>query len=345
MPRRRNLFKRGHVWYYRKLVNGRNRVRSLHTGDETIARRKARALEAERDLLLADRRATVAALSKKWLATSVARTRRNARDQRTVAQRVRDYFDPFLGMKPVGAVTRRDLQEYAAWLQARGTLKLQTVAHVLADARCFFNWAVEAEYLTASPFPRKLMPRIEEKAPDRLSDDELERVLRIPEPWAFVVRLGLGTGLRWGEMVAVRSTDLQKAPDGCWQLLVPRSKSRRPRRVPLSPDLATELRRHVGMLVGRSARSSGSFNNAVRRKSGVERFHVHQLRHTFGCRYMEAGGELLALKEILGHADIQTTLRYSALADEVVRRDAALVHQRLANGLDGSARRKVVAGS
>jgi integrase len=36
-----------------------------------------------------------------------------------------------------------------------------------------------------------------ERPPDRLTDDEVEAVLRIPEPWAFYLRLALGTGLRW----------------------------------------------------------------------------------------------------------------------------------------------------
>jgi site-specific recombinase XerD len=47
---------------------------------------------------------------------------------------------------------------------------------------------------------------------------------------------------------------------------------------------------------------------------------------------MEAGGELLALKEIMGHRDVTTTERYAAPADAVVRRDASTVHAQLAGG-------------
>ena len=50
------------------------------------------------------------------------------------------------------------------------------------------------------PFPRKLMPKIDERPPDRLSEDEVKRVLALPEPYGFVIRFGLLTGLRWGEM-------------------------------------------------------------------------------------------------------------------------------------------------
>jgi integrase/recombinase XerD len=56
--------------------------------------------------------------------------------------------------------------------------------------------------------------------------------------------------------------------------------------------------------------------------SGVRRFHVHQLRHTFACRWVEQGGNLAALQQVLGHASIVTTQRYARLTDEAVRREA-----------------------
>lgn len=45
----------------------------------------------------------------------------------------------------------------------------------------------------------------------------------------------------------------------------------------------------------------------VRRMTGVEGFHVHQMRHTFACQWLERGGSLAALQQVLGHASITTT--------------------------------------
>ena len=60
----------------------------------------------------------------------------------------------------------------------------------------------------------------------------------------------------------------------------------------------------------------------MRRESGLARFHVHQLRHTFACQWIERGGSLAALQQILGHASVVTTQRYARLSDEAVRREA-----------------------
>ena len=57
------------------------------------------------------------------------------------------------------------------WLEGRA-IAVQTVAHVLADARCFFRWAEDAGYIARSPVPRRLLPRIQERPPDRLTDEQ-----------------------------------------------------------------------------------------------------------------------------------------------------------------------------
>jgi integrase len=95
--------------------------------------------------------------------------------------------------------------------------------------------------------------------------------------------------------------------------------------VPLEPELLREVRGHVGRLVAFATLSPGSFAKAVRTRTGIERFHVHQMRHTFACQWLERGGSLAALQQILGHASIETTQRYARLTDEVVMREAMLL--------------------
>ena len=62
-------------------------------------------------------------------------------------------------------------------------------------------------------------------------------------------------------------------------------------------------------------------SSRVRRLTGIEGFHVHQMRHTFACQWLERGGSLAALQQVLGHASITTTQRYAKLSDEAVMRE------------------------
>ncbi len=237
------------------------------------------------------------------------------------AQRTRDFIEPFMGERVLADVRPDDVREYRLWLQMKD-LAPRTVRHLLTDLRCLLRWAVESEHLVRSPFPRGVMPRIQETSPDRLLDDEVAAVLSIPEPQAFIVRLALGTGLRWGELCRAEAAHVEGA-----MLVVSQTKSTRVRRVPLSPALIREILSKSGPLVPYTQGSAGSFSKFVRRHSGVARFHAHQLRHTFGCRWVEAGGSLASLQQILGHASVVTTQHYARLSDESVRREAERVRE------------------
>ncbi|HYM81558.1 MAG TPA: hypothetical protein VEY91_09120, partial [Candidatus Limnocylindria bacterium] len=105
-------------------------------------------------------------------------------------------------------MSKDDLRRYRLWLEQHH-LSPQSVAHQLAEARCFFNWAADTDLIDRSPVPRRLLPKIQERPPDRLTDEEVEAVVRIQEPYAFVVRLALGTGLRWGELTRAKSSDIR----------------------------------------------------------------------------------------------------------------------------------------
>lgn len=110
-----------------------------------------------------------------------------------------------------------------------------------------------------------------------------------------------------------------------WFLEVAHTKSKRVRRVTLTGELLWEVRQRVGCLVPYATHSPGSFANQVRKRTGIERFHVHQTRHTFACQWLERGGTLAALQQVLGHASIEMTQLYARLSDEAVMREAVRI--------------------
>jgi integrase len=244
MPKRpKGMFRRGRSFYVRVWEGGQGQLgvprcglrRGLQDAPSPAQGRKAGAgwLRTVRDV------------AERWLTVYVP-TARGEKQVRMSRTRVSKYLAEFMGHKPLVPVKPDDFREYRLWLEGQ-ELKPMTVVHLLSDARCFFNWCVDTGVLDRSPFPRRVMPRVQEVPPDRLTDEEVEAVLSIREPYAFVVRLALGTGLRWGELTRAQASDVEQG-----MLVVSQTKSSRLRRVPLSPELLAETRGRVGRLVGYS---------------------------------------------------------------------------------------------
>ncbi|MCC6651042.1 MAG: tyrosine-type recombinase/integrase [Candidatus Eisenbacteria bacterium] len=253
-----------------------------------------------------------------WLAGYVA-TARNAKGRALARTRVHRYLLPLLGPCPLRLLTGDDVRGYRLDLEARGLAPL-TVTHILSDLRALLLWAVSEGRLERSPFPRRVLPRVQERPPAGLLPLEVKLLEGLPDPWGFVLRLLLGTGLRWGEACRARAEHVR----GEW-LEVAQTKSGRMRRVPLRMELLMEVRARSGDLVPFAAGSPGSFARTVRRKTGIARFHPHRCRHTFAMRWLESGGSLAVLQELLGHRDLSTTMRYARVSADLVSREAARV--------------------
>ena len=311
-------------WYIRLFRGGSEKWVSLGT-DFNAACDQARMLSA--GVPVSRKSAgTVAEAAQCWL-DSYIRTQRDPKGQALVAQRVRDYFDPYLGGMDLERVSKEDVRGFRLWLQGTTTLSASTVGHVLSDLRCLLHWCADTERLDSSPFPRRVMPRLQEQPPKRLTDEQAAQLAALQDPHGFVCRLALGTGLRWGELTRAQASDVKRFRGqgeqvDQWFVEVSNTKSKRVRRVPLSPELVREIRQKVGRLVPYATLSPGSFATAVRKLTGIEDFHVHRMRHTFGCQWLERGGSLAALQQVLGHASIVTTQRYARLTDEAVMREA-----------------------
>jgi integrase len=310
------MFKRkGRPGYYLRLYRGgRERYLALGTEYEKAVEKAEAARKGE--MPTKGERVTVGQAAERWLATYVC-TQRTEKGQGISEQRVRDYLVPFMGHMLLERLNGEDVRAYRLWLERTTKLSLCSIWHVLSDCRCLLNWCEDAGLVERSPFPRRVMPRLQERLPDRVTDEEAERLRSLPGLYGFVCRLALGTGLRWGELCRAQASDLERG-----FLLVHQTKSRKVRRVPLAPDVLAEIRTHVGRLVPFAEGSPGSFGKMVRRLAGMERFHVHQMRHTFACQWMDRGGNLGALQQMLGHASIETTQRYARMSDEVVMREA-----------------------
>jgi integrase len=318
------MFRRGKSFYVRLRGDYGDRWVSLGSDYEEASRR----LREIRGGVAPTARLRVKEGAERWLETYVP-TNRNAKNVKMAKHRVEQYLLAYFRCRKLASITAEDLRRYRIYLE-RKSITPQTVAHLLSDARCFLGWCADSGLIPRSPVPRKLLPRIQERPPDRLIDAEVEALARMSEPYGFIARFGLGTGLRWGEMTRAQSTDIQNGV-----LVVHQTKTGKVRRVPLPVDLRAELQSRVGKLIPYSPLASGAFTRMVWTLTGV-RFHPHQMRHTFACQWLDRGGSLAALQAILGHSTIVTTQRYARLSDDHVRAEVERISGKsVANSVAG----------
>ena len=124
-------------------------------------------------------------------------------------------------------------------------------------------------------------------------------------------------------------------PDGAARL----AKSRRIRQVPLSPEAQDVLGSldQEGGRVFELPETASWIRRQVIENSPVKDFCVHRLRHTFANQYLERGGSIEALKEILGHSTVKLAERYGKLRPHVVAAEAARMAEKSAirSGITG----------
>ena len=142
-----------------------------------------------------------------------------------------------------------------------------------------------------------------------------------------VVIVALETGLRKSELLGLTWDRVDMARGVIWLEV---TKSGKRREVPMRQAVYTVLsglpEPHEGAeWATGSVRTA--FKNAVE-AAKVEDFHFHDLRHTFASRYVMRGGSLPALQQIIGHATLAMTMRYSHLSprhlrDEMEKTDVA----------------------
>jgi integrase len=145
----------------------------------------------------------------------------------------------------------------------------------------------------------------------------------------LLVLIAVATGMRVSEIFGLLWSDVMYGEG----LLAVRAKLKggKMRYVPMSPELAFEIRRYPvvigedrifppepGATSGRQ-RVEGSFEDLLTR-ANILNFRFHDLRHTFASWYMMNGGDLYELAKILGHSNIKMTERYAKLGRQHIAR-------------------------
>ena len=320
----RNVRKHGGRYQFRAVVRGESIQRDFGT-DSVEMRRLVKLLRQELKAgpIRNEPRQTVAAFGDRWLSECIAQGR-NQKGYELASQRLSDHVSPILGNIPLESVSSSNLRALRTYIEAKG-LSIQSVRHIMGDARSLLRYAVDVDALPKSPWKPSLMPKLPEQVPRPLDDQQIESILAAaPARYQLAIRLSIMTGLRWSELHRLKWSDVKDLPSP--HLVVEKTKSGKVRRIPLADESAGLLKKERSQSRSEFVNSwrskfAGHAMTEIRRLSKVQ-FTWHQLRHTFACRWLDAGGSKESLQKILGHSTILQTERYGHMSDAAVFAEA-----------------------
>jgi integrase len=230
-----------------------------------------------------------------------------------------------MGRRALNQITTEELRRIQVMFKAKDKWSNGTINRHFAFLRHVLMVEIRDGKLERNPITGlRFLP--EEKTTRFFSDDELNTLKKeIPAPDWKLIEFAVETGLRREEQFRLRwdQVDLETAI-----LTIPLPKGGKTRHVPLS-DRALEILRALDSFMSSPwvfpnpkqplrGRNAQSFVNHVFTpallNTRIEGTCWHTLRHTAASRRVMAGVDLVSVKEILGHRDIQTTLRYAHLA-------------------------------
>ena len=241
-------------------------------------------------------------------------------------------FSLFLGHSPDRA-TIEDLRRYQLHLVDQGISAISLNAAIIG-LKFFFDVTLDHPQLM-----RKMqLVRIPRTLPVVLSREEVARLIEAAGNIKYQTALSLayGTGLRAGEVVALKVGDIDSQR---MTLRVERGKGQKDRYAMLSPVLLERLRvwwrvaRAQGKMLDGGwlfpgldplqALSTRQLNRAVHDAAAVaridKRVSMHSLRHAFATHLLEQKEDIRVIQVLLGHKRLDTTALYTQVATEILR--------------------------
>jgi integrase/recombinase XerC len=267
-------------------------------------------------------------------------------------------FCSMRGVTDVSGITLAQLRAWLALQSAHGRAR-STIARRAASARAFTAWcfrrgltSTDAGDRLASPQVSRTLPTVLDAAEATALMDHAAVAADDGSPEAVrdraVVELLYATGIRVSELCAIDVDDL--VPER--RTVRVRGKGDKERTVPYGVPAADAIRDwqqvrpalsqgrggaalFVGVRGGRiDPRTVRSAVHRLAAEAGVPDLAPHGLRHTAATHVLEGGADLRTVQELLGHATLATTQRYTHVSVERLRATFALAHPRAAVDAD-----------
>lgn len=235
----------------------------------------------------------------------------------------------------VRKITSDTIREYlASILQEKSA---PSVARKLATLRTFFQYAIRRGWTDKNPAKEVASPKVPKRVPKFLTVDEVFALLaashgedEASQRDEAVLELLYSSGLRVSELVGLNVSDLDLKDETVRVL----GKGGKERIVPVGTKAREALERYLTLRVSTprniataiflnrsgdriSVRSVERMVTKYLRRAGIQKAVTpHVLRHTFATHLLGAGADMRGIQELLGHASLSTTQRYTHVGIE-----------------------------
>jgi integrase/recombinase XerC len=263
-------------------------------------------------------------------------------------------FTAFMEMRKTGleGLDRNDVRSFLGYLNARGFGR-RSIARKLASLRTFLGFLCHMGHLKRNPALQVPPPKLEKSLPVHLNVNEAHRTMETPSPDSIlgvrdraILELFYSTGIRLRELAGLTLAALDL--DGGLVRVV--GKGDKERLVPIGKPAQRALKVYLerrGELSGEKVSDQAtpyvflSRSGKVLSPSGIQRrverhlevatgrkLSPHTLRHSFATHMLDAGADLNAVKELLGHASLSTTQIYTHVSVERLKKAYRQAHPR-----------------
>ncbi len=206
-------------------------------------------------------------------------------------------------------------------------LKPRSVNRKLSGLRTFFKYLRQQDFIGHDPMTKVVPPKTAKHLVKDVPLADLESMFaRFPwnefetgERDRLLLLMLYSTGMRLSELIGLKKSDI----DFNRQQVRVLGKRNKVRDIPLHPELLDSLESHVKMYVGNwvFARDSGEpmypvlvyriVNKYLKLFSSASKLSPHVLRHSFATHMLNNGANLMAIKDLLGHASLSATQVYT----------------------------------
>ena len=244
----------------------------------------------------------------------------------------------FFGQQELDKIDSGDVERFRDWRRIQtaqskrtkhttpkptGQIMPATVNRELACLKALFTYFVRRKIVNNNPVDGIKMLREEQSFNTLSHDDERAYLAQASPLLAQIAILILETGMRPDEVYGMRRSDLH-LEDGYYFNRQGKTPSAR-RRVPLTTrarqvvtdrlEATTGEFLFPGNVSGRHIVKINAAHTGALLRSGLPKFRLYDMRHTFATRFVESGGDLVTLAQILGHRDLRLVMVYSHPTD------------------------------